>query len=67
MYGKTLQKAIYTNTQIINNYSEMMKFFSEYNITDISNLDENKLIMTGEYIEKEKRITKPCHLGAFVL
>ena len=23
--------------------------------------------MTGEYIEKEKRITKPCHLGAFVL
>ena len=67
MYGKTLQKAIYTNTQIINNYKELMDFFSNYDITDISNLDDNRLIMTGEYLDKEKRISKPCQLGAFVL
>jgi hypothetical protein len=44
MYGKTLQKAFYTNTQIINKYKELMDFFSNYDIIDISNLnDDNRL------------------------
>lgn len=67
MYGKTLQKAIFSQTQIINNYSELMKFFREHKITDISDLDENKILISGECLDKEKRITKPCQLGAFVL
>lgn len=67
MYGKTLQKAIFNETQIINNYTELMKFFREHTITDISDLDEHKILISGECIDKEKRISKPCQLGAFVL
>jgi len=67
MYGKTLQKAIYNTTTIINNYQELLKFWREYDVTDISVLDENKLLLSGTAIDKETKITKPCQLGSFVL
>jgi len=67
MYGKTLQRAIYDNTTIINNYNDLLNFFRDYDITDISVLSDSKLIMTGTSIYKNEKITKPSQLGAFVL
>jgi uncharacterized protein YprB with RNaseH-like and TPR domain len=67
LYGKMLQKAIFNNTQVINNYSQLMEFYRNHTITDICNLDDNKLLISGDVIEKESRITKPCQLGAFIL
>ena len=67
IYGKTLQKAIFSNTQIINNYSELMKFFREHEITEIHDLDDRKILISGESFDKIGKITKPSQLGAFVL
>ena len=67
MYGKTLQKAIYENTTIINNYNELLDFYRNFDITNFSILDDNKILMTGLAKEKNEKITKPCQLGAFVL
>ena len=67
MYGKTLQRAIYENTSVINNYNEMLDFFKTYNLKDIAVLSDSKLLFTGDIKEKETRITKPAQLGAFVL
>jgi hypothetical protein len=67
MYGKTLQKAIFENTAIICNYNQLLEFFKDYDIKDVSVLSDSKLIMTGTCKNKEERITKPCQLGAFVL
>ena len=67
MYGKTLQRAIFETTNIINNYNQLLDFFKDYEITDINTLSENKLILTGKTLNKESKITKPCQLGAFVL
>ena len=67
MYGKTLQRAIYDTTEIISDYNSLLKFFKDYEITDISILSDNKIVMSGTAINKEEKITKPCQLGAFVL
>jgi hypothetical protein len=67
MYGKTLQRAIYENTSVINDYNEMLDFFKVYNLKDIAVLSDSKLLFTGDIKEKETRITKPAQLGAFVL
>jgi hypothetical protein len=67
MYGKTLQRAIYENTAIINNYNELLDFFKNYEISDINILSESKLILTGITLNKQEKITKPSQLGAFVL
>jgi hypothetical protein len=67
MYGKTLQRAIYDTTEIISDYNKLLDFFKDYEITDISVLSDNKLVLSGTVIKKEDKITKPCQLGAFVL
>jgi hypothetical protein len=72
MYGKTLQRAIFEQTSIINNYNDLLDFYKDFNVTNFDFLgdgnDENtKLLMTGESKKKETKITKPCQLGAFVL
>jgi hypothetical protein len=67
MYGKTLQRAIYENTAIINNYNELLDFFKNYEISDINVLSDSKLLLTGITLNKQEKITKPSQLGAFVL
>ena len=67
MYGKTLQRAIYDTTEIISDYNQLLNFFKDYEITDISVLSDSKLVMSGTSINREEKITKPCQLGAFVL
>jgi hypothetical protein len=67
MYGKTLQRAIYDTTTIINNYQDLLKFWREYDVNNIEILDEHKLLISGTAIDSERKITKPSQLGAFVL
>lgn len=67
MYGKTLQRAIFQSTSIINDYNQLLDFFKDYEISDINILSENKLMLTGIVLNKEQQIKKPCQLGAFVL
>ena len=67
MYGKTLQRAIYETTAIINDYNELLDFFKNYSITDINVLSNDKLLLTGTTLDKQSKITKPSQLGAFVL
>ena len=66
LYGKTIQKAIFSNTTVINNNYEASKFFKDYNWTDFIDLG-GKCLMTGERVDKVNGITKPIQLGAFVL
>jgi hypothetical protein len=67
MYGKTLQRAIYDTTTIINDYQELLDFWRNYDVTNVSILDDKRLLLSGTAIEKEERITKPSQLGGFVL
>jgi len=66
--GKPYKKRfIYQTTTIINTYNYSLDFYRKYDVTNIECLDDNRLLMSGEAIEKEERITKPSQLGAFVL
>lgn len=67
LYGKTLQKAIFNNTKIINDVFEFNTFVREYSLTDFTILNENKLLVSGDAKEQKTKINKPCQLGAFVL
>jgi hypothetical protein len=66
LYGKTLQKAIFNTTTIINDVFEFNKFVLEHDLTDYSILNENKMIVSGTTKNKDEMIRKPCQLGAFV-
>ncbi len=35
-------------------------------LTDYSFINDNKMLLSGEVNNKEKQISKPCQLGAFV-
>lgn len=69
LYGKMIQRPIFTETEIINNNMEYWKMWGEYNITDINKCG-NKWFVSGmrkDEKDMEKRITKPTHLGSFIL
>jgi hypothetical protein len=65
LYGKTLQKAIFSTTEIINNVHEFDLFITHHTITDFQEMGQ-KLLLTGDKKDKAMQITKPCQLGAFV-
>jgi len=67
MYGKTLQKAIFQSTTVVNNYNELLDCFRKSKIVDINIINDNKLLLTGEALNREERLTKPTQLGGFVL
>lgn len=68
LYGKTLQRAIFNTSSIINNFKEFNEFVRDKNLTDFKILNTNKILLTGEVkdSQKETRIRKPSQLGAFV-
>jgi hypothetical protein len=67
MYGKPLQKAIFQSTIVVNNYNELLDCFRKSKIIDINIINDNKLLVTCECLNKEEKITKPTQLGAFIL
>jgi hypothetical protein len=66
LYGKTLQRAIFTSTIIVNNILEFNRFCQDNTLTDWSELGSGKLLITGESKNKTIQVKKPCQLGAFV-
>ena len=71
LYGKTLQSAIFSTSQLINDVNDFNEFALKYNITDWCDLkgDGTKLLVTGtikDGVDKTNKITKPRHLGSFV-
>ena len=71
MYGKTLQKAIFESTTIVNNHQQLCELFRENDIIDVNVLNKNdsRLLVTYGIKDehKHKRITKPSQLGGFTL
>jgi hypothetical protein len=67
MYGKTMQRAIFETTTIVNNYNQLLDILRENEISNIGIMNEDKLLVTYKFKNKEKQITKPCQLGGFVL
>ena len=69
LYGKTLQRAIYESTLIINNHDELMECRKDNNIIDAVMLNDSQLMVTVEIKEHKRRskITKPIQLGGFIL
>ncbi len=66
LYGKTLQKANFSTTKIVNNVFQFNAFVRDHRLTDYSFINDNKILLSGEVNNKEKQISKPCQLGAFV-
>ena len=70
LYGKTLQKAIFTQTDIVNNIFEFNHFLLDKQTKNFNwiVLGDDKMIVSGEVKNEQKprHITKPCQLGAFV-
>jgi len=70
IYGKTLQKAIFNKTAIVNNILEFNHFLIDKKSDNFDwiILNDNKIMVTGEIKDELKGqcVTKPCQLGAFV-
>ncbi len=56
LYGKTLQKAIFTTNIIVNKLEEFNDFAMKYEITGWKFLKSGKLLVTGDAILREKQI-----------
>ena len=73
LYGKNIQRPIYTETKIITSNVEYWKFWGTHiitEITDTSNDIRKSWFISGtprDVRKTEKCITKPTHLGAFIL
>ena len=74
LYGKNIQRPIYTNTKMIKSSVEYWKFWGKHEITDLipieNNSGENLWYVSGtpkNMLEREECITKPTQLGAFIL
>ena len=69
LYGKTIQRPIYTDSKMISTSSEYWKFWRTHTITSLDKVGA-KFVVCGtprEYQTQERCITKPSHLGAFIL
>lgn len=69
LYGKTIQRPIYSKSEIIKSNSHYWKFRNENHIKEIHELGKD-IIIIGEPRnddKMEKCISKPTHLGAFIL
>jgi uncharacterized protein YprB with RNaseH-like and TPR domain len=74
LYGKNIQRPIYTNTKMIKSSLEYWKFWGTNDITDLIPIEndsgEKMWYVSGtpkNILEREECITKPTQLGAFIL
>jgi hypothetical protein len=68
LYGKMLQGARFDNSELCNNYNQVLYFMEKNDYADHIFID-SKIILFGKsknYLHNSK-ITKPAHLGSFVL
>lgn len=66
LYGKTLQRAIFNTTEIVNDINQFNKFIVNHVVTDWIFLNDNRLIISGDVKDANGKVTKPSQLGAFV-
>ena len=69
LYGKTIQRPIYSKVEIITSNAHYWEFRSTHHIKEIEEIGKD-IVIIGEPIEvkhKEKCIGKPTHLGSFIL
>jgi hypothetical protein len=73
LYGKNIQRPIYTNTDMIKTTEEYWKFWGKHIVSDLTKIDTpegNIWMVSGTpriVLKKEKCITKPTQMGAFIL
>lgn len=67
VYGKLLQRPVFESEIIANNIQEAYYFLSDKKFLQLEILNENKIWIKAECIEKDDQINKPSQLGAFVL
>jgi hypothetical protein len=70
LYGKNLQRPIFTNTAVIKSTSEYWKFWGENVVQDVTAMSESLWHVSGSPRSADETadcITKPTHLGAFIL
>lgn len=69
LYGKTIQRPIYSKNEIVKSNSHYWKFRNDNYIKEIHELGTD-IVLIGEprnVIKLEKCISKPTHLGSFIL
>lgn len=66
LYGKTLQKPIISETKIINNFIEFNEFIKTHYLNGVTIINDDKIVVTGDVIDCDDKMTKPSQLGAFV-
>lgn len=67
LYGKMLMRNIDTQKLIVNEYDDLIKFYSEHNIKNVRMFD-HQIYLEGEKLDKEYDYSqKPCQFGAFIL
>jgi hypothetical protein len=69
LYGKMLQRANYSQNKICKNAFDINDFTRDKENISWIVLNDNKYMFTGDVIDqvKEDKITKPTHIGVFVL
>lgn len=69
LYGKTIQRPIYSKSEIIKSNSHYWKFRNDNYIKEIQEVGKDIIVIGEPRFEdkKEKCISKPTHLGAFIL
>lgn len=66
LYGKTLQKPIISESKVINDFVEFNQFITTHHLSDVVIIDNDRLIVTGDIMDCDDKMTKPSQLGAFV-
>ena len=69
LYGKLLQRPIYSTTKVCQNSKDVYEFWNKHDVTEVL-LDGDYIILSGDKItdgDKGLVNTKPSHLGAFLL
>lgn len=69
LYGKMIQRPILEKTEVVTNNAEYWKFWGKNQITDLTELGDDWLVsgIPRAADDKERCVTKPTHLGAFIL
>ncbi len=70
LYGKTLQRPIYLETEIVSTHKDALDFINNHDsLNDITVLSKDYVLYSGDVKQKNRQsaITKPTQLGSFVL
>lgn len=67
LYGKMLQRVQGINVEIFDVHDDLTSFLEDHHEVELHEVKENWVVASGQRKQKEKLMTKPSQLGAFVL